>query len=245
MIKTFAQLKKSAKKIAENSKKIRVAILGDTATQFLNVSLKGTAFDKGFNFEIYEADFGQISRQVLDPTSEYYEFEPEYTIIFEASHKLLSYYYKSYPDQINFAQNKINYLEDLYQNITSRTKSKVIFCNFPEIDPQIFGNFSQKVESSFVFQQRKLNFFLAELALKNSNMFIADLCAIQNKIGRDIMFSPNISYFELSSNPTSFKEINLELGFANVLTKLTIISSQPLDINIQAASLFSNGILNL
>ena len=192
MIKTFAQLKKSAKKIAENSKKIRVAILGDTATQFLNVSLKGTAFDKGFNFEIYEADFGQISRQVLDPTSEYYEFEPEYTIIFEASHKLLSYYYKSYPDQINFAQNKINYLEDLYQNITSRTKSKVIFCNFPEIDPQIFGNFSQKVESSFVFQQRKLNFLLAELALKNCNMFIADLCAIQNKIGRDIMFSPNI-----------------------------------------------------
>jgi FkbH-like protein len=192
MTKTFSQLKKSSKKIAENSKTIKVAILGDTATQFLNVALKGTAFEKSFNFEIYEADFGQISRQIMDPTSEFYDFEPEYTIIFEASHKLLSYYYKSYNDQLNFAQNKINYLEDLYHTITQRTKSKVIFCNFPEIDSQIFGNFSQKVESSFGFQQRKLNYLLAELALEKSNLFIADLCAIQNKFGRDFMFSPNV-----------------------------------------------------
>lgn len=128
----------------------------------------------------------------MDPTSEFYDFEPEYTIIFEASHKLLSYYYKSYNDQLNFAQNKINYLEDLYHTITQRTKSKVIFCNFPEIDSQIFGNFSQKVAGSFGFQQRKLNYLLAELALEKSNLFIADLCAIQNKFGRDFMFSPNV-----------------------------------------------------
>ena len=192
MTKTFSQLKKSSKKIAEDSKTIKVAILGDTATQFLNVALQGTAFDQGYNFEIYEADFGQISRQIMDPTSEFYDFEPEYTIIFEASHKLLSYYYKSYHDQLNFAQNKINYLEDLYHTITQRTKSKVIFCNFPEIDSQIFGNFSQKVEGSFGFQQRKLNYLLAELALEKSNLFIADLCAIQNKFGRDFMFSPNV-----------------------------------------------------
>ena len=192
MTKTFSQLKKSSKKIAENSKTIKVAILGDTATQFLNVALQGTAFDQGYHFEIYEADFGQISRQIMDPTSEFYDFEPEYTIIFEASHKLLSYYYKSYNDQLNFAQNKINYLEDLYHTITQRTKSKVIFCNFPEIDSQIFGNFSQKVESSFGFQQRKLNYLLAALTLEKSNLFIADLCAIQNKFGRDFMFSPNV-----------------------------------------------------
>ncbi|KIA90237.1 hypothetical protein OA86_04855 [Kaistella jeonii] len=191
-MKTFSQLKKNAKKNAENSKKIRVAILGDTATQFLNVALKGTAFEQSYNFEIYEADFGQISRQIIDPASEYYDFDPEYTLIFESSHKLLSYYYKSYSDQLNFAQNKINYIEELYHYITNRTKSEVIYCNFPEIDPQIFGNFSQKVESSFVFQQRKLNYLLGELALDKSNLFIADLCAVQNKFGRDFMFSPNI-----------------------------------------------------
>ncbi|WP_415327597.1 HAD-IIIC family phosphatase [Chryseobacterium sp. MMS23-Vi53] len=192
MYKTFSELKKN--KILYNTrlKKVKVALLGDTATQFLNVALKGTAIDEGFEFEIFEADFGQISRQILDPTSEYYEFEADYTIIFESSHKLLNQYYKSYDSQIGFAQNKINYLEELYDTIQNRTRSKVIYCNFPTINNQVFGNFANKVESSFVFQQNKLNYLLSELAIKKSNLFIADLLSIQNKLGRNFMFSPNI-----------------------------------------------------
>ncbi|SHG98042.1 HAD-superfamily phosphatase, subfamily IIIC/FkbH-like domain-containing protein [Chryseobacterium oranimense] len=193
MYKTFSELKKELRKDISGFKKIRVALLGDTATQFLNVALKGTAVNDGFEFEIFEADFGQISRQILDPTSEYYEFNPDYTIIFESSHKLLNQYYKSYDTQAAFAENKLSYIEDLYRNIQNRTKSRVIYCNFPVINNQIFGNFSNKVESSFVFQLNKLNYLLsAELAVKNDNFFIADILSIQNKWGRDFMFSPNI-----------------------------------------------------
>lgn len=191
-MKTFTQLKKNLSKKEEGLKKIKVALLGDTATQFLNVALKGSAIDEGFDLEVFEADFGQISRQILDHTSEYYEFNADYTIIFESSHKLLSQYYKSYNSQLNFAQDKINYIEELYTTIQNRTKSKVIYCNFSGIDNQIFGNFANKVESSFVFQQNKLNFLLSELAVKKNNLFIADLLSIQNKWGRNFMFSPNI-----------------------------------------------------
>jgi len=193
MYKTFSELKKELRKDIPQLKKIRVALLGDTATQFLNIALKGTARNEGFEFEIFEADFGQISRQILDPSSEYYEFKADYTIIFESSHKLLSQYYKSYNTQVSFAENKITYIEDLYRNIQSRTKSRVIYCNFPVINNQVFGNFSNKVESSFVFQLNKLNYLLsAEIAIKNDNFFIADFLSIQNKWGRDFMFSPSI-----------------------------------------------------
>ncbi|SEF95211.1 HAD-superfamily phosphatase, subfamily IIIC/FkbH-like domain-containing protein [Halpernia humi] len=191
-MKTFTQLKKNLSKNTDGLKKVKVALLGDTATQFLNVALKGIAFDEGFDLEIFEADFGQISRQILDPTSEYYEFEANYTIIFESSHKLLSLFYKSYNSPLDFAQNKINAIEELYSTIQNRTKSKVIFCNFPGIDNQVFGNFATKVESSFVFQQNKLNYLLQELAVKKDNLFIADLLSIQNKFGRNFMFAPNI-----------------------------------------------------
>lgn len=191
-MKNFSSLKKNLKKPIEGFKKIKIALLGDTATQLLNIAIRGVAIEREYDFEIFEADFGQISRQILDPSSKYYEFQPDYTIVFEASHKLLSTYYKSYENQLQFAEKKVSDIEKLYQTIQSRTTSKVIFCNFPEIDPQIFGNFSQKVESSFVFQQRKLNYLIADLALKSSNLLIADLCAIQNKFGRDVMFSPNI-----------------------------------------------------
>ncbi|MFP3663082.1 hypothetical protein SB768_32115, partial [Burkholderia sp. SIMBA_043] len=71
MMKTFGELKKNLKKKPEGLKTIKVALLGDTATQFLNVALKGSAIDGGFDLDIFEADFGQISRQILDPTSEY------------------------------------------------------------------------------------------------------------------------------------------------------------------------------
>jgi FkbH-like protein len=193
MYKTFSELKKGLRRDIPHLKKIKVALLGDTATQFLNVALKGTAMNEGFELEIFEADFGQISRQILDPTSEYYEFNADYTIIFESSHKLLNQYYKSYNTQTAFAETKISYIEDLYRTIQNRTKSRVIYCNFPAINNQIFGNFSNKVESSFVFQLNKLNYLLsAELAIKNDNFFIADLLSIQNKWGRDFMFSPNI-----------------------------------------------------
>lgn len=193
MYKTFSELKKELRKDTQGLKKIKVALLGDTATQFLNVALKGTAIQEGFDLDIFEADFGQISRQILDPTSEYYEFNADYTIIFESSHKLLGQYYKSYDAQASFAENKTTYVEELYRTIQERTKSRVIYCNFPSIDNQVFGNFSNKVESSFVFQQNKLNYLLSsEIAIKNDNFFIVDLVSLQNKWGRDFMFSPNI-----------------------------------------------------
>lgn len=193
MYKTFSELKKVLRRDTTQLKKIKVALLGDTATQFLNIALRGTAIDEGFDLQIFEADFGQISRQILDPTSEYYEFNADYTIIFESSHKLLSQYYKSYDTQAGFAENKISGIQELYSSIQSRTKSRVIYCNFPGINNQVFGNFSNKVESSFVFQLNKLNYLLAaQIAIENDNFFIADLHSIQNKWGRDFMFSPSI-----------------------------------------------------
>lgn len=193
MYKTFSELKKELRREIPQLKKIKIALLGDTATQFLNVALRGTAVNEGFEFEIFEADFGQISRQILDPSSEYYEFNADYTIIFESTHKLLSQYYKSYDSQIAFAEQKISYIEDLYRTIQNRTKSRVIYCNFPGIDNQVFGNFAGKVESSFVFQLNKLNYLLSsQIAVNHNNFFIADLLSIQNKWGRDFIFSPNI-----------------------------------------------------
>lgn len=195
MYKNFSELKKNITRHSQNStlKKIKIALLGDTATQFLNVALKGTAINEGFEFEIFEADFGQISRQIFDPASEYYEFNADFTIIFESSHKLLNQYYKSYDPHVKFAEDKINHIEKLYETIQSRSKSRVIYCNFPIIDNQIFGNFSNKVESSFVFQQNKLNHLLNDqLAIKKDNFFVVDLSSIQNKYGRDFMFSPSI-----------------------------------------------------
>src|SRR6266851_3067086 len=91
-MQTFSELKKNLKKDFSNLKTIKIAVLGDTATQFLMQALRGAGYSKGFDLKIWEADFNQVERQVFDPTSELYEFKPEIVIVFQSSHKLLGKY---------------------------------------------------------------------------------------------------------------------------------------------------------
>tara|TARA_B110000503_G_scaffold141642_1_gene235785 strand:- start:203 stop:583 length:381 start_codon:yes stop_codon:yes gene_type:complete len=69
-MKELLEIKKNLKKDFSNLKTIKVALLGDTATQFLTQALRGLGYDSGFNIDIWEADFDQIERQVYDLSSE-------------------------------------------------------------------------------------------------------------------------------------------------------------------------------
>ncbi len=192
-MKEFTQLKKNLKKDFSNLKKIKIALLGDTATQFLNQALKGLGFDNDLNLDILEADFNQIDRQIFDPSSELYEFSPEYVIVFQSSHKLINKYNKlTVENQINLAETEIDSISSIYQTIIEKLSAKVIFYNYTEIDDSIFGNFANKTESSFLFQLRKLNYNLMEFAVKNTNFYICDISSIQNNIGKTNFFQPSI-----------------------------------------------------
>ncbi len=76
-MKDFSQLKKNLKKDFSNLKKVKVAVLGDTATQFLVQALRGSGFDNGFDLQIWEADFNQIERQVLIHHQNYMNLPPK------------------------------------------------------------------------------------------------------------------------------------------------------------------------
>src|SRR5436190_22169302 len=93
-MKDFFQLKKNLKKDLTGFKKIKVALLGDTATQFLKQSLVAVAYEYQLHLDIFEADFDQIERQIFDQGSELYEHQPEFVILFQSTHKLLSKYNK-------------------------------------------------------------------------------------------------------------------------------------------------------
>ena len=189
----FNALKKNLKKDLSVFKTLRLAVLGDSATQFAVTAIRGMAVEFGFNLDVYEADFNQIDRQILDPTTELYEFQPEYILIFEATHKLLQKYNKKSPaERVNFADSNIEHKKLLIETLQSRTPAKIIFCNFTEEDDRVFGNYAGKTEQSFIFQVRKLNFLLQELAVKTNNLYICDLSTIQNSIGREKFWSPAV-----------------------------------------------------
>jgi len=192
-MKVFSQLKKNLKQDFSSLKQIKVALLGDTATQLLNQALRGTGYEYGFDLQIFEADFNQIERQVFDAASELYAFNPEVVIVFRSAHKLAATYSKLDPTQYNtLADTELDLIESLVNTLHEKLKAKLIYFNYSEIDDAVFGSYANKTEASFLFQLRKLNFMLMTLAAKTSGLYLCDLSSIQNRIGKTLMFQPAI-----------------------------------------------------
>ena len=185
-MKQYSQLKKNLKKDFSHCKKIKIALLGDTATQFLMEALRGTGFELSFNLEIWEADFNQIERQVFDPSSELFSFNPEIIIIFQATHKLLGKYNKLSPEQYsNLAAERVELVENICNAVSNQSGVKIIYYNYTEINDAVFGSYALKVEASFLFQLRKLNVALMEFAARQSNFFLCDISTLQNQVGKN------------------------------------------------------------
>lgn len=216
----FKTMKKRAKTVDNSLREIRVALLGDSATQFLAVSIIGenvirsetirNSDNKGLDtkngnksgikpdwpvvfgqsggvrFNLFEAEYNQIERQIFDLTSDYHKHNAEYTIIFQSTHKLLEQYSLRPSDTWKkIAEERLDFIKSLCGVI----KGKIIYFNYPEIEDGVFGSYANKFSGSFTYQIRKLNYGIMNLAQEYPNLLICDLASIQNKIGRNTMFN--------------------------------------------------------
>lgn len=192
-MQTFAELKKNLKKDFTGHVPLKLALLGDSATQLLAQALRGAAYNEGFDLQIWEADFGQIERQVFDENSELYQFEPSIVVIFQSAHKLLGNYNKLKQEAYTLlADNRIELVNNMYTRLKEKLNARVIYYNYAEINDAVFGNYANKVVSSFPFQLRKLNYRLMELATATPDLFICDMAAIQNSYGKSAFFQSPI-----------------------------------------------------
>ena len=215
-MRTFSELKKNLKKDFSLLEQKKVAILGDTSTQLLYQAIRATGYDKGYNLEVFEADFNQIDRQIFDPSSEFYEFNPEFVIIFQSSHKLLYSYNKMNLNQsYSLADERIEKIKEFIHVLQVNLKAKIIYYNYPEIDDAIFGNYANNTTLSFLYQIRKLNFELMNLTTSQRNFYICDLSTIQNQLGKSVMFDTSVY-------------INTEMVLS--LDALPVIASRTIDL---------------
>ena len=190
-MRTLRELKVLATKELD-APSLKVALLGDTATQLLVTSLKGEAVARNMALNIFEGEYNQIERQLLDPTSDFYQFDAGIVIIFQSTHKLCEYHsLLSVERQEQLADERLSFLSSLCENPYFVNK-KIIYFNYPEIEDTVFGSYANKVEASFSFQVRKLNYELMLLSRQYPNLFVCDIAGLQNLFGRQFMFSPNV-----------------------------------------------------
>lgn len=186
---TFQELKRNLKKNASEYPVCKIALLGDTATQFLSTAIRGMGCERGYNVDLFEAEYNQVERQFLDMTSDLHEFHADYTVVFQSTHKLLEKYsLLPVSEQSKLADERIDFIRTLCHSVSGR----IIYYNYPEIEDTVFGSYANKVSSSFTYQLRKLNYELMNLSQQYPNLFVCDIAGLQNKFGRNFMFDSNI-----------------------------------------------------
>ena len=188
---TLQELKRSLKGDLSGLPKIKLALVGDTATQLLGTAIRGMGAVRGYNIDLFDADYNQVEQQLLIPTSELHQYDADFILVFQSTHKLGEHHSLLNTDQQTMlADNRISFLASICE-IPSLKGKRIIYFNYPEIGDTVFGSYANKVETSFSYQVRKLNYELMRLSQRYQNLFICDLAELQNKFGRDKMFAPN------------------------------------------------------
>lgn len=188
----FKGLKRKVKHMPEGLPAVKVSLVGDTATQFLATAIRGTGIERGYNIDLFEAEYNQVERQFLDPTSELYSFNADFIILFQSTHKLgEKHSLLTTEEQEQVADNRLAFVTSICE-MPALSNKKIICLNYPEIEDTVFGSYATKVTSSLTYQTRKLNMGLMDLSQQYPNLFICDIAGLQNKLGRDFMFAPNV-----------------------------------------------------
>lgn len=192
---TFQQLKKLSKTDASALPQYSLAVLGDCATQHLATALRGYGVSVGIRLNVFDADYDQIDAQVMAPDSELYRFVPQGVLLQMCTEKLQEAFYDRPPEaRASFAEDTYARIRQIWSRIGSRIPATVLQCNFPLIDDGVFGQFGNKTEQSFLFQQRKLNYLLMQGCQEVKNTFLIDLDALQTALGRSTFADPKLYY---------------------------------------------------
>lgn len=186
------QLKRLLKQDHTNLPSVKVALVGDTATQLLAIAVRGAAVDMGFNIDLYEADYNQIEQQFLDPDSDLHHSDAQWIILFQATHQLAALHAAMSPaDRNMLAQQRLDFVESIVTDVAWAGR-RILCLNYPEIDDTVYGNYANQVESSLLWQTRMLNVGLMQLAARYDNLSIVDIAAVQAQVGRNQMFAPSV-----------------------------------------------------
>ena len=191
---SFRELQKACRLHPEGPE-MRLAVLGNCATQFFAQALEGSGKLRGLNLSVFDADYDQADVQLIDPASETYAFRPDVILLWLCSEKLYEEFLdRPFGERNRFAEQTAEKIGKYWELIAAHSGAKIIQMNFPEIDDKAAGQLSGKIEFSFIFQLRKLNALLQEAAARNDRVFPADLAAVQNRMGRKAFFDARMYY---------------------------------------------------
>jgi FkbH-like protein len=161
----FHKLVSLGRRVGRNecAHKVRVAILGDAATQHYSHALLSVLRLRGWWPEIYEAEFDTIRQEILNPASGLYRASPEFVVLFMATQSLWHRFSLS-TNKSGFATVVSEEIVELWARLKSQGNAIILQHNFVVPLNRSFGNLTASVADTFAAVVAGINMRLTERA---------------------------------------------------------------------------------
>jgi FkbH-like protein len=168
----------AARRLTENTlgyPEVRVAVLGDSTTSQLVQVLRSVLYKRGLFARVYEAGFNVIDQEVIDPSSGLYQFAPDYVLLNVTRQGLRERYYGGSGPKDAFAAETCAAIEGWWTAISSRATCRIIQNLYELPLDRPYGNFTVRVENSFLSTVAEINRRLIASAGKTPNVWLNDI----------------------------------------------------------------------
>lgn len=145
--------------------RVRVAILGDAATQHYAQALAAVMKLRGWWPDVYEAEFDTIRQEILNPASSLYRANPEFVVLLMATQSLWHRFAVG-TDKAGFARMVSDEIIELWKRLQSQSSAVILQHNFVVPLNRPFGNMTGNQPDTFAAAIANINMLLAEAALE-------------------------------------------------------------------------------
>lgn len=186
MLPSYQDLFKEGRSLAdlEAPYSLRLAILADSATDFLIPVLRALAARRHCKLDIFAAPFDVFEPLILNPQSDLYSFHPDFILIFFSSQRIKEQLYKA-EDRSLYAAQFTERMTALWSGIRTHSSCRILQSNLPHPLERAYGNnFEQTISHSLGGIFDELNRRLVENIQRNNDVFLFDIANLANDVGR-------------------------------------------------------------
>lgn len=184
----YLQLIKEARKNTKNLKnycEIKIAVLGDSATQQFVQMLKANLYRNKIFAHIYEADFDMIDQEIYTDDSGLYKFMPDYVVLYTSTQKIRDHYYQNtHLDADQIVGECVARICGWWERINSKATVRIIQNLYALPFERPFGNYGGRLKDSLVGVIREINNCIVSKLSDHPNVLLNDVEYLASFHGR-------------------------------------------------------------
>ena len=188
------------------NKKIRLAVLGDCATQHLTVLLRVLFSRHGLDADIYEGAFDAAEGEARNPQSGLYRHDPEVVVVLSTVQALRDKFYQRSGSAGDFRDETVSRLTGVWDALRAHTQATVLQTTLVAPFERLFGQYDRQVPGSLSTIVSDVNAAIVSEA-RSRHLLLVDLEEVASWVGRRSWFDERL--WAIAKLPTAMEHLPL------------------------------------